>query len=223
LNQSAAAREAGVARNTLILWLKKPEFRKKVQELSQKSEEAQTEVFVETTKTRVRAGAVTSNELVELFSQIVRDTDCRVGDRIRAGEALARWLGLGESKSYQQPPVLPSKPFGTAEMSHRLDVLRSRSIVAAEFLVQQSVESASQGALQEAAAVLSKSLDLAVNCISDIPLAANVLSREGFVVLSPSEYSRLLPDGQKSNPHLLQPLSFDRAFGWRWLKRQKSS
>lgn len=222
LNQSAAAREAGVARNTLILWLKKPEFRKKVKELSEKAQKAESEAFVEATKTRVRAGAVTSNELIELFSEIVRDPECRLGDRIRAGEALARWLGLGESRRYQQPPVLPSKPFSNSEMSQRLDTLKAKAVVASEFLLEQAVESGARGEIQEASAVLSRSLDLAADCVAEIPIAANTLAKEGFVVLSPVEYSRLLPEGQKSSPHLLQPLNFDRTFGWRWLKRKSS-
>jgi hypothetical protein len=223
LSQVAAAREAGVARNTLILWLKKPEFRRKVHEFSKKAEQAESEVFVEVTKTRVRAGAVTSNELIELFSEIVRDEECRLGDRIRAGEALARWLGLGESKRYQQPPVLPSKPFSNSELGDRLDTLKAKAIVASEFLVEQAVQIAADGGIQEASAVLSKSLDLANDCVADVPLAANTLAKEGFIVLSPAEYSRLLPDGQKSNIHLLQPLNFERAFAWRWMKRQKFS
>lgn len=222
LTQVAAAKEAGVARNTLILWLKKPEFRKKVDELSRKAEKAETQAFVEVTKTRVRNGAVTPNELIELFSGIVRDEECRLSDRIRAGEALARWLGLGENKRYQQPPVLPTKPFSNSEMSHRLDILKSQAIVASEFLVNQAVEIAGHGDVQNATAVLSKSLDLASECVTDVPTAANFLLKQGFYVLTSSEYDRLIPEGQKSSA-LLQPLNFDRTFSWRWLKRQKSS
>jgi hypothetical protein len=223
LSQVKAAKESGVSRITVIRWLKIPEFKAKVTQLSKKAEEAETEAFVEVTKEKVRRGAITSTELVELFSGIVRDQEARLGDRIRAGEALARWLGIGESKRYEQPPVLPAKPFGNAEMSHRLDVLRSKAIVASEFLVEQAVQSASQGDIQEATAVLSKSLDLASECVFDVPFAANALAKEGFVILNPAEYSRSLPDGQKSSQHLLQPLDFDRVFGWRWQKRQKSS
>lgn len=222
LTQVAAAKEAGVARNTLILWLKKPEFCRKVEDLKRKAEKAETQAFVEVTKTRVKNGAVTPNELVELFSEIVRDPECRLPDRIRAGEALARWLGLGDARRYQQPPVLPSKPFSSSELTQRLDTLKAQAIIASQFLLEQAVESAAQGDLQEASNVIAKTLDLASDCVPDLAIAANLLAKESFVVLTPGEYSRLLPEGQKSSAHLLQPLNFDRVFGWRLLKRKSS-
>jgi transposase-like protein len=223
LNQSAAAREAGVARNTLILWLKKPEFRKKVDELTRANNTAETEAFTEVAKTRVKNGAVTPNELIDLFSGIVRDQDARLSDRIKAAENLARWLGLTEPRRYRQPPVLSNKPLSNSEMAHRVDCLKSKALAISEFLIDQSLEIAAEGDLQQATSVVSRALDLAHECTPDIAIAANTLAKEGFVVLTLPEYSRSLPDGLKSSPHLLQPLNFDRAFSWRWLKRQKSS
>ncbi len=62
-------------------------------------------------------------------------------------------------------------------------------------------------------AVMSCSLDLATECVADLPQAANVLSKKGFVVLSRPEYYRL-------NPHEILPeLTFDRLFSWSYQKR----
>lgn len=227
LSQSKAAKEANVTRITVIRWLKNPEFARKVDDLRGKAEKASDSAFVQVTKEVAKkqvkaAGGITSNDLIELLAKVARDEECRVADRIKATEVLGRWLGLGESKSYQQPPAVPSKPFGSAEMSHRLDILKSTAMVASQFLTEQAIRSASEGRIEQAAAVLSKTFSLASECVADIPIAANTLAKEGFVILSPAEYSRLLPDGQKSSQHLLQPLNFDRAFCWRWLKRKSS-
>jgi hypothetical protein len=225
LSQGKAAKESGVTRITVIRWLKKPEFCRKVQELRGKAEKASDSAFVQTTKEVTKkqvkaAGGITSNDLIEILAKVAKDEECRVADRIRATEVLGRWLGLGESKPYQQPPAVPSKPFGSAEMSHRLDILKSTALVASQFLAEQAIQSASEGRIEQAAAVIAKSFDLANGCVADIPIAANALVKQGFVILTPAEFSKLLPDGQKSSQHLLQPLSFDRSFGWRWIKRK---
>lgn len=223
LSQVKVAAEIGTSRTTIIRWLKQPDFCKKVESLRQKAEQVSTRAFVEVTKERVKCGAITLNETIELLSSVVRDEDCRLSDRLKAAEVLGKWLGWGNGKKYVQPPELPSKPFTHAEMSRKLEVLKSQAVVASQFLIEQAVTNAAQGDdIQVSTSVIAKSVDLADSCTFDLPSAANLLSKQGFIILSPTEYDRLLPEGHKSVPHLLQPLNFDRAFGWRWLK-QKSS
>lgn len=222
LPQGKAAKEAGVSRITVIRWLKNPEFKCKVEELSRKVEAVETQTFVQETKQRVRSGAVTLSETIDLLSEVIRDRDCKLSDRLKAADTLGKWLGWGDGKRYVQPPELPLKPFNHAEMTHKLDVLKSQAVVASGFLIEQAVTHAAQGDFQEATTVISKSVDLACECVADVPTAANVLAKQGFRILTSSEYDRLITGDQKSSA-LLQPLNFDRTFSWRWLKRQKSS
>jgi transposase len=223
LSQVKAAEQAGVSRITVIRWLKIPEFQAKVSELSRKLQESQSEAFAEATKANVRQGIMGQQEMLLLFSSIARDSDSKVGDRLKAAELLSKMLGFNEPKRYQEPPAVPSKPFGSAEMSHRLDILKSTVIVASQFLAERAIHSAGEGNIQDAAAVLSRSFDLAKQCTIDVPQAANTLVREGYVVLTPVEYSRLLrllPEGQKSSQSAQQPLDFDRVISIRWVKRK---
>jgi hypothetical protein len=204
-SQGKAAEAAGVTRITVLRWLKKPDFRTKVTELTRQFHQAQTESFVESAKQSVSQGAVSQQELVELFSGIVRDEDNRLSDRLKAGQCLGRWMGLDDGGLNQvQPPELPLEAFSNEELCKRLDILKSQAVVASQFLMQLAAQKAANGETQEAMAVMSRALDLATECVDDLALAANVLSNKGFAVLSRQEYQRLNP------PEGAYPLAFDR-------------
>ncbi len=214
-SQSRAAEVAGVTRITIIRWLKKPDFRQKVEDLTRKLHLAQSEIFVESAKERVQEGALTRDELVSIFSAILRDEDKRLGDRIKAGQCLGKWMGLENGNVLASPeaPELPLEAFGEQDLCKRLDILKSQTIVAAQFLVQQALQKAASGELNEAVAVLSRALDLASDCVHELPQAANTLAKKGFIVMSKGEladaYSGEIP----------VEYTYDRLFSWAYQKR----
>jgi hypothetical protein len=214
-SQRRAAEAAGVARITIIRWLKKPDFREKVESLRQQFHLAQSEAFVDSAKGRVDEGAVTRHELVSIFSSILRDEEKRIGDRIKAGQSLAKWMGLenGNGITEPEPPELPAEAFREEDLCKHLELLKSQAVVAAQFLVHQALQKAASGEIQEAVAVLSRSLDLASDCVSELPQAANTLAKKGFVVLSRGELSEIASEKIPSE------LAYDRLFGWHYQKR----
>ena len=213
--QGKAAEVAGVTRITILRWLKNPDFRNKVQELTRQFHLAQSEAFVESAKEQVQDGAVTKSELISIFSSILRDEEKRIGDRIKAGQSLAKWMGLenGNGITEPKPPELPAEAFREEDLCKHLELLKSQAVVAAQFLVQQALQKAASGEIQEAVAVLTRSLDLASDCVSELPQAANTLSKKGFVVLSRGELSEIASEKIPSE------LAYDRLFSWHYQKR----
>jgi hypothetical protein len=217
--QKDAGRKAGVSRSSVIRWMKLPAFRQKVQELTEQYHLTQDETFIEAARESVEE-AVTPKELVGYFTSILRDEDVRIADRLKAGQCLGRWMGLEDGALNQQVdvPELPLEPFAEAELCQRLDLLKSQAVVASQFLMQQALQKAAIGETQEAVMVMYRALDLADQCIDDLPQAANILSKKGFGVLSKFEYLKLIkqnPPDDSSSP------AFDRLFSWTYQKHQK--
>jgi len=217
--QKEAGRKAGVSRSSVIRWMKLPYFRQKVKELTEQYHTTQDETFIEAARESVEA-AVTPQELVGYFSSILRNDDVRISDRLKAGQCLGKWMGLEDGALKQvEVPELPLEAFAEDELCQRLDLLKSQAVVAAQFLMQQAVNKAACGETQEAVMVMYRALDLADQCIDDLPQAANVLSKKGFGILSKLEYLNLKPpENSPENP--IFP-AFDRAFSWTYFKHQK--
>jgi transposase len=97
LSQGEAAKRAGVARITVCRWLKNSVFKQKVEELSERVEAVETEVFVE----RIRENAhksLSPDELKAILSEIATNEEIRPDTRIKAVATLGKWAGLEDVK-----------------------------------------------------------------------------------------------------------------------------
>ena len=106
-SNAVVASKVGVSRVSVHKWLKKPEFKEKVEKLKAKLSEKADEVYCEVVRERAYE-IVGKEELLSIFSEIVRDKDVRIANRIKAGMALAKWHGMeGERTAIEDNNPFP--------------------------------------------------------------------------------------------------------------------
>ena len=103
-SQGVAAQRAGVIRNTVVRWLRKPIFKQKVQEFKREIEEIEGESFREAAQEvgeTIRENTkkiLTPDELKLLVSEIAQDEELSPTLRLKAAAQLGKWMGLDAPK-----------------------------------------------------------------------------------------------------------------------------
>lgn len=122
-SQGKAAQIAQVTRVTVNRWLKLPTFKAKVEEFRQELEHIEGSVFAKAANEKVETAfentqrTLTADELKLKFSEIVQDETIPIGHRIKAGAALAKWLGLEASKPATTESSGSRFPLGDIELN----------------------------------------------------------------------------------------------------------
>lgn len=100
-----AAERVGVTKITITRWVKKPEFKQKIEEFKQEISDVQKQTFKntvqeevsETVETNVKQ-CISIEKLKLLFSEIAQDETLPLAHRIKAGTQLGKWMGLEAPK-----------------------------------------------------------------------------------------------------------------------------